>query len=115
MFEPNVKGKLSRIVSRDVHGRATFSEPTECPFGIVNLNVGSEKTVVRADSSASRGSAEETAALRAKILVPPYVTIAIGDKFEFQGMSFKIASTHYRISVMGSVDHIECDMDMWPA
>ncbi len=115
MFAPNVIGMLSRIVSRDVHGRATFSTPSECPFGIVNLNVGAEKTVVRADSSASRGSADEVSTKAAKILVPPFVTIAIGDKFEFQGMTFKIASTHYRVSILGQVDHIECDMEMWPA
>ena len=115
MFEPNVVGHLSRMVSRDVHGRATFSEPMECPFGIVNLNVGAEKTVVRADSSASRGSADETAALRAKILIVPYIEVKIGDKFEFQGLTFKIASTHYRVSIMGQVDHIECELEMWPA
>ncbi|MBD9511630.1 hypothetical protein IB265_33280 [Ensifer sp. ENS10] len=115
MFQPNLKGVLSRIVSRDVHGRATFSEPMECPFGIVNLNVGAEKTVVRADSSASRGSADEVSTKYAKILIVPYVEVKIGDKFEFQGLKFKIASTHYRISVMGSIDHIECDMEIWPA
>jgi hypothetical protein len=42
------------------------------------------------------------------------VAIAIGDKLEFQGLSFKIASTFYRVSIMGAVDHIECDMEKWP-
>lgn len=115
MFEPNVVGYLSRMISRDVHGRPTFSQPVECPFGIVNLNVGAEKTVVRADSSASRGSADETAALRAKILIVPYIEVKIGDKFEFQNLTFKIASTHYRLSVIGQIDHIECELEMWPA
>ncbi len=115
MFAPNVVGQISRILGRDVHARPTFSEPTSCPFGIVNLNVGAEKTVVRADSSASRGSADETAALRAKILIVPYVAVEIGDRFEFEGMVFKIASKHVRRSVTGTVDHFECDLEMYPA
>lgn len=114
MFAPNVVGRISRVIGRDVHARPTFSEPMECPFGIVNLNVGAEKTVVRADSSASRGSADETAALNAKILIVPYVQVDIGDRFEFQGLVFKIKSKHVRLSVLGNIDHIECDLEMYP-
>jgi hypothetical protein len=114
MFAPNLVGRISRVIGRDVHARPKFSEPEDCPFGIVNLNVGAEKTVVRADSSASRGSADETAALKAKILIVPYIQVKIGDKFEFQGLTFKISSTHYRVSIMGQVDHIECDLEMYP-
>jgi hypothetical protein len=115
MFEPNVVGKISRVIGRDVHARPTFSEPADCPFGIVNLNIGAAKTVVRADSSASRGSADEEMAERAKILIAPYVTVAIGDRFEFDGMTFVIASRHVRRSVMGQVDHFECDLELVPA
>lgn len=114
MFQPNLVGKLARLVGRDVHNRATYTAPSDCPFGAVNLDVGSQKTSVRADSSASRGSADEIAAMRAKILVPAWIPIKIGDKFMFDGMTFQIATTHTRRSVMGSVDHIECDMEIIP-
>lgn len=114
MFQPNLVGKIQTLTGRDVHSRATYAPATDCPFGIVNLNVGSIKTSVRADSSASRGAADEIAAMLAKILVPPYVKVAIGDKFTFQGLTFQITTTHYRISVMGDVDHIECGMEIMP-
>lgn len=115
MFEPNLTGQLSRVVGRDVHARATYSDPTDCPFAIVNMDIGAAKTIVRADSSASRGSADERAAMRAKILIAPYVEVKIGDRFEFDGLAFVISSRHVRRSVMGNVDHFECAMELLQA
>lgn len=115
MFEPNVVGKLRRVTGRDVHARATYSDPVDCPCGIVNLDIGADKTVVRADSSASRGSADEKSAQRAKILIANYVTVEIGDRFEFDGLAFVVKSKHVRRSIMGAVDHFECDMELLPA
>ncbi|CAN5354697.1 hypothetical protein BH10PSE8_BH10PSE8_13750 [soil metagenome] len=40
-------------------------------LSIVNMQVGAPKTSVRADSAASRGSTDEIAAERAKILMRP--------------------------------------------
>lgn len=114
MFEPNVVGKLSRLIGRDVHARPTYSDPVDCPCGIVNLNIGAEKTVVRADSSASRGSADEKSAQHAKILIASYVAVNIGDRFEFEGSAFTIKSKHVRRSITGAVDHFECDMEKLP-
>lgn len=114
MFEPNQVGKLMRLTGRDVHSRPTYAGPVDCPFGIVNLDVGAEKTIVRADSSASRGAADETISKRAKILVASYVQVGIGDRFEFDGVAFLIKSKHVRRSVMGDVDHFECDMELLP-
>lgn len=114
MFRPNLVGKLSKVVGRDVHSRITYGEPTDCPFAAVNLQVGAQKTSVRADSSASRGAADEVAAMRAKILVVKYVSISIGDKFEFDGQKFRIEAIHPRRSTMGRLDHFECDMEIIP-
>ena len=112
MFEPNLMGRLLRRTGRDVHSRPTYTAPSDCPFGAVNLDVGAQKTSVRADSSASRGAADEIATMRAKILVPSWIAIAIGDRFEFDGMAFQISTRHTRRSVMGTIDHIECDMEI---
>lgn len=114
MFQPNLIGKLSRLSGRDVHSREIWSDPIDCPFGAVNLDVGSQKTSVRADSSASRGTADEIATMRAKILVAPFVTINIGDRLQFDGMTFKITTKHTRRSVTGTVDHYECAMEIVP-
>lgn len=115
MFQPNLVGKLSRLAARDVHAREIWSDPVDCPFGAVNLDVGSQKTSVRADSSASRGAADEIATMRAKILIAPFVTVEIGDRFQFDGMTFKITTKHTRRSVTGTVDHFECAMEIVPA
>lgn len=114
MFEPNVVGRISHLIGRDLYSRPSYSEPMDCPFGIVNMDIGAEKTSVRADSSASRGAADETSAVRAKILIVPYIKVAIGDRFEFQDLTFVISSRHERRSVMGNVDHYECDMELLP-
>jgi hypothetical protein len=115
MFQPNLVGTLKRLTGRDVHSRETWSDPIDCPFGPVNLDVGSQKTSVRSDSSASRGAADEIATMNAKILIAPFVQVAIGDRFEFDGMIFKITTKHTRRSVTGVVDHFECAMEIVPA
>jgi len=115
MFEPNCLGTLKPLVGRDVHSRPTYGPAVDCPFGPVNLDVGALKTNVRADSSASRGAADETEAIRAKILVASYIDVKVGDRFEFDGLIFMITTKHTRRSVMGNVDHYECDMDLLPA
>ena len=112
MFEPNVLGQLRTRTGRDIHGRAIYGPLRGCPFGIVNLAIGSQKTTVRADSSASRGAADETVAQRAKILVPTYVTIKIGDQFLFDGMTFDVSAVHTRCGISGLVDHYEIDMEL---
>ena len=112
MFEPNALGELRTRLGRDIHGRATYGPLRGCPFAAVNLAIGSQRTTVRADSSASRGATDETVAMRAKILVPTYVTLAVGDLFLFDQMTFDISAVHPRRGVSGLVDHYEIDMEL---
>lgn len=114
MFQHNMIGRLSPLTGRDGYAREIYGTPIDCPFGAVNLEVGTQKTSVRADSSASRGAADEIATMRAKILVVPYVTIKIGDRFEFDGITYRIQSKHTRRSVLGNIDHFECSMEIVP-
>jgi len=114
MFRPNSMGILRSIESRDVHGRENWGVERSCAFAPVNLNVRTQKTTVRADSSASRGSADEKVSDRAKILVGKATSIKISDKFYFDGISYEVVSVHYRRSVTGRVDHIECGLALLP-
>ncbi len=114
MFRPNQIGYLQSIVSRDVHGRVFYSEPRVCPFGVVSMKIASKKTTVRADSSASRGSADEFSAERARILIPARITVIFGDRFLFRGLIFKIETIHNRFSIDSQLDHFECDMESLP-
>lgn len=112
MFAPNLIGTIAVIAGRDIHGIATFGAPKECPFAMINLNSKSEKTSVRADSSASRGSADELTSQKMKILIPVFVTVGIGDRFVFDGVKYDIISRHPRRSVFGDLDHYECDIEV---
>lgn len=112
MFQPNAMGKLARVTGRDLYARVTYGEDADCPFGRVNMAIGAQKTSVRADSSASRGSADEIAAQRAKILVPAFVEMSIEDRFTADGRVFKISVIHPRFSIAGDLDHYEVDLEV---
>ena len=114
MFRPNLVGQLFNSGGRDVHSRQSWNEAVACPFAIVNLDVSSEKTTVRADSSASRGAADQRVTNRATILVVKTLRVEIGNKFEFEGIAYLVASVHKRRSVFGKVDHIECGLTVLP-
>jgi hypothetical protein len=114
MFQPNLTGRLSSRVNRDQHGRITWGDQIVCPFAIVNLEISDEKTSVRADSSASRGAADERAAVRAVILIGLSPEPRIGDLFSFEGINYMINERHVRRSVTGVIDHYECGMEIKP-
>lgn len=114
MFRPNQIGQLRSVLGRDIHGRLSYAEARDCPFSPINLTVSSQKTSVRADSSASRGSADEMVAKPAKILIPSHVALVIGDNFIFRGVSYLVIACHERYAVSGNLDHFEIDMEMLP-
>jgi hypothetical protein len=113
-FTPNLIGKLFRPVARDIYGRGQFADPVDCQFAIVNAKRQSVKTSVRADSSASRGNADEITTGLGRILVAKHVEVEIGNLFEFDGDTYEIVSTHIRRSVLGEIDHFECDLEVRP-
>jgi hypothetical protein len=114
MFRPNLTGTLRAVTGRDVHGRPSWGGKRACAFAIINLDIGALKTSVRADSSASRGSADETAAKNAVILVPPQTAIKIGDLFVFEGASFTVQGLNPRRAVTGKLDHIRVTLELQP-
>lgn len=112
MFMSNLVGSISTLKGYDVHAREIYSPRRVCPFAIVTLEIGAEKTSVRTDSSASRGSADEMTVERGKILIANYVDVKINDRFEFEGVTYKIISKFARRSVAGLIDHYECDLEV---
>lgn len=114
MFQPNLIGHLQTRSGRNIHGQAVLGPARECPFAIVNLESRAQKTSVRADSSGSRGSADEIASDRLKILVPAYVVIGIDDQFTFEDGKYTVRMKHPRRSVYGNMDHFECDLEVMP-
>lgn len=114
MFEPNLKGKLQKRTGRNIHGEPLLSAAIDCSFAIVNLEVKALKTSVRADSSGSRGSADEFTAEHLRILISKFTKFEINDIFSFDGMSYLVISKHPRRSVFGDIDHYQCDLEILP-
>lgn len=112
MFIANLTGTIRSVIGRDIHGRHQFGPERPCAFAIVSLKISAIKTTVRADSSASRGSADETVVERGKILIPSFITVVKNDDiFEYQSRKYRIASVHPRYSVNGVFDHWEVDVE----
>ncbi|MFA9261786.1 MAG: hypothetical protein ACEQSB_00300 [Undibacterium sp.] len=113
MFYPNRVGFLASRTGYDVFARPSFSPEMEVPFASVTLKEIAQKTSVRADSSASRGSADEVYS-KVKILMPAYVNAYIGDTFRQDLSKYAISAKHPRYSVFGTLDHFEYDLEIVP-
>lgn len=106
-FRPNTIGSLLRKnPKRDIHGRESFVAPVPLPCSIVKLAENVEESSVRADSTASRGSAEQEV-LQAKILIPLHIAVKKGDVIKVLGRNVEIASIQPRNDVFGRPHHQE--------
>lgn len=114
MFTPNLIGMIERATGFDINGSVVTTPPRPIQFAMVNLRRKTGKTTVRSDSSASRGAADEITTDLARILVAKHEQIEIGDIFVFDGDSYDVSSKHVRRSVLGKVDHFECDLQVRP-
>jgi hypothetical protein len=114
MFVPNTFGMLSRRSIKNAYGEYSFAAPVRVPCAIVHSTRKNLKTPVRADSSASRGAAEEKIAV-SKLLFPKTVAIDTNDKFEIDGKVLRVIGIEERKNVLGQLDHFEIDFEMFPA
>jgi hypothetical protein len=113
MFIPNNYGQLSRKLGANIYGERTFQAPVTVPCAIVDNTDQLKKTPVRADSSASRGAAEEDVSV-AKILFPANIAIAKDDTFAITDLKLRVTMVQKRFSVFGVLDHLEVDFDAAP-
>lgn len=112
MFVPNTSCQwLKKAPVRSLTGKETFASPRPLPCSIVRLDLSRVPTTVRADSSASRGAAEQMTAA-AVILVPPHTKISHGDVLRIQGVAIEVSGMQPRLDVSGQRDHIELTGDI---
>lgn len=111
MFRPNTKALLRRAGGRNVYGEQQVDAGQVVPCAVVHLNKKVQKTPVRADSSASRGNAEEFVSV-SKILFPAKVQLAIGDVLEIHGVRLRATAVEPRLDVPGRLDHFEVDFEI---
>lgn len=114
MFTPNLVGYVESISGFDIYGAPQVGPMRKIQFAQVNMRRKAGKTTVRADSSASRGAADEIRTDLGRILVARHERIEIGDIFTFDGDSYDVVSRHVRRSVTGEIDHYECDLEVRP-
>lgn len=111
MFIPNTTADVYRRIvgDLDLFGRESFAPKETLPCGVVTYDVKVLKSSVRADTSASRGQAEQEEGI-ARFLFLPQSNLKQGDVIKKDGMSFEVIEVHIRRNVLGKIDHHEVDM-----
>ncbi len=109
MFIPNVPCKFVRRLGTSIYGKPQFGSASPGMCGIVRLEQMSEQTSVRADSSASRGSAMEDK-IMSRILVPADTHLKTGDQVQLAGFTLVVQSVWPRYGVDGHMDHWQLDL-----
>jgi len=113
MFRPNQQCRIQLASGRNtVHGQPIPGEWVRERCSVVKLIISSEKSSVRADSSASRGNAREEQA-DAVLLLTPLTRASINDVIEVAGHKLRIMAIHLRYDVTGRLDHKETHATMW--
>lgn len=112
MIKPNVACKIQSVDSFDLYGEEKLSPVVPARCSVVRLIVRSEKTSVRADSSASGGAADELTST-SRLLFLPRTKINIGDKVEIHNIELRVETIHPRFDVRGRHDHNEVDLTVW--
>lgn len=112
MFIANNKGQLQAFSGYNSAAEPQFGPVKTVSCGVVHLNKKVQKSSVRADSSGTRGAADEFVSVT-KILFPSSVSIANGYKFRIAGFTLKAMTVEPRYSVHGNLDHYEVDFEQW--
>lgn len=96
----------------DIYGKRQYTAWRKVRTGVVKLTEVSDKTSVRTDASASRGSAQELKA-DARLLFPTSVVLNPGDRVRVHGMLLTVKSVFPRHSVTGHFDHWQVDCNIY--
>ena len=104
MFVPNTTALHSAVTGLDLFGGETYAPEVIIPCAVVSLAPTLQPSSVRADSSNSRGSAQDLVAA-ARILLPAYILVSEGDKITVHGVNLRVSAKQPRLGVMGNLDH----------
>ena len=111
MFLPNTRADFFRRSNEaNNFGRYTYAPKRSVPVGIIYTNVASAKSAVRADTSGSRGQAEQMQG-DARLLVPIYVSVKEGDVFFKDGLWLEVSEVEPRRNVLGQLDHFQIELN----
>lgn len=109
---PNVNCTISKAGELDIYGQTTMSDPVDAKCAVVRLTQKSIKTSVRADSSASRGTAKEVIS-DSTLLFPTHTDIDIGDMVLISNIELEVSEIQQRFDVNGVLDHYQVELVIW--
>jgi hypothetical protein len=113
MLRPNLHCTITKAgETYDGYGRPVLGKTVRSLCSVVKLMNSAEKTSVRADSSASRGSAAEITA-DARLLFSPLTNITVGDKVIVAGFELRVMNVAPRFDVHSRLDHYQVDANVW--
>ena len=112
MFRPNQKCRIQLSAGNDVYGQPKPAAYVSERCSIVKLILTATKSSVRADSSASRGNADEVQA-KSVILLTANTKAKIEDIIEVAGAKLKIEGVFPRHDAQGRLDHFEINASIW--
>lgn len=115
MFRPNQNCHIQKSSGKnDVYGMPTPGAKVAERLAVIELNIMSEKSSVRADTSASRGNAQEMEVV-SKFLLTKKTVAEINDVLIYAGHSFRVKSLFPRHDLQGMLDHFEATCTFWSA
>lgn len=110
MFFPNTHADLYvRSANANNFGRFTYTKRKGVPCAIVYLNVSAQKSSVRADTSGSRGQADQMQG-DARILIPKTLVVEEGDVFFKDRLWLEVIEAEPRRNVLGQLDHYQIEL-----
>lgn len=113
MFKPNQLCIVHLASNQtDVFGMPTPGIKVKERCSVVKMKISNIKSAVRADTSASRGNAQEIES-DTVILLARTTRAGIDDNIEIHGNQFRIMSIHPRFTVVGDLDHYEVGCTYW--
>lgn len=112
LFNPNTTCVIIKKSGYNVYGEPEYNSRVTERCTLINADTLSKKSSVRADSSASRGNAQETVADFWLILMSNTVA-EIDDLVEIKDLRVKINELAPRYDLIGRHDHTEALCTMW--
>lgn len=113
MFRPNQNCQIQKSSGKtDVYGMPVPGQKVNERLAVIELNLMAVKSSVRADSSASRGNAQEME-VSSKFLLAKNTVADIDDILIYGGNSFRVVSIFPRHDLQGRLDHHEVTCTYW--
>lgn len=112
MLMPNQVCYLIKSAGNDVYGQPKPGVRSKERCSIVKMPTVDVKSSIRADSSASRGTAHELQT-NGTVLLTSVTKALMHDILEIRGQQMKIIGVQPRWDATGALDHIEVTVSIW--